>query len=287
MDERELRRVVMDVIGREHCLDDCAVFRFGETSMVASTDMLHETTDFPAGMTDWQRGWMSIAVTLSDIAAMGAAPCFAMLAVGLDRGSRLKAILQGARECCDRHGAVLAGGDLDAHGELTMVSSGIGFTDHPIRRAGARPGDLLCVTGVPGRTQAALAGYHQYDRFLFEPVPMVREGMILAQAGVTSMMDNSDGLVISLHDMMEANPGCGYMVDSGALPRIADIPTEEAREFSLYGGGDFGLICTCPPDIVLPEEIGIRVIGSVIEGCDVLVDEKKADIKGYQHLWDE
>lgn len=277
----------MDVIGQEHCLDDCAVFQFGKISMVATTDMLHETADFPAGMTDWQRGWMSIAVTLSDIAAMGASPSFVMLAVGLDRGSRLKEILQGARECCDRYGAVLAGGDLDAHGELTMVSSGIGFTDRPVRRAGAGQGDLLCVTGVPGRAEAALAGFHQYDRYLFEPVPMVREGMLLAQAGVTSMMDNSDGLVISLYDMMEANPGCGYVVDSGALPVLADIPKEKAREFSLCGGGDFGLICTCPPDIVLPEDLDIQVIGSVIEGCNVLVDGKKADIKGYQHLWDE
>jgi len=277
----------MEIIGREHCLDDCAVFPFGKTNMVASTDMLHEKADFPAGMTDRQRGWMSVAVTLSDIAAMGAEPCFVMLAVGLDRGSRLKAILQGAKECCDSYGAALAGGDLDAHEELTMVSSGIGFTDHPVGRAGARPGDLLCVTGVQGRAQAALEGYHRYDPFLFEPLPLVREGILLAKAGVTSMMDNSDGLVISLYDMLEANPGCGYVVDSRLLPMVAEIPPDESRDFSLYGGGDFGLICTCPSWMELPGELDIHVIGSVIQDHEVLVDGKEADMKGYQHVWNE
>jgi thiamine-monophosphate kinase len=277
----------MDTIGREHCLDDCAVFPFRGTNIVASTDMLHEKADFPAGMTDGQRGWMSVAVTLSDIAAMGAQPCIVMLAVGLDRGGRLSEILQGAKECCDKYGAVLAGGDLDAHTELTMVSSGIGFTDHPVWRAGSRPGDLICVTGVPGRAQAALAGYHQYDPFLFEPQPMVREGAFLAEAGVTSMMDNSDGLVISLYDMLEANPGCGYIIDTKSLPVVPGIPPDEGRNFSLYGGGDFGLICTCPPGMQLPRELDTHVIGSVIEGNTVLVDGKEANIKGYQHVWND
>ena len=99
MDERALLQEVYTIIGKEHCLDDCAVIPCGEQLLVATTDMLHETTDFPAGMTDWQIGWMSAAVTLSDIASMGATPSILLLAVGLDDPSRLGEIIRGARDC--------------------------------------------------------------------------------------------------------------------------------------------------------------------------------------------
>jgi thiamine-monophosphate kinase len=74
VDDRELLKVVMGIVGKEKCLDDCAELPCGEQVMVATTDMLHRTTDFVEGMTDWQAGWMSAAVTISDIASMGAAP---------------------------------------------------------------------------------------------------------------------------------------------------------------------------------------------------------------------
>ena len=85
MDERGLHRLIGTIIDPERLSDDCAVIPCGDLLMVASTDMLHETTDFPAGMTDWQVGWMAVAVTLSDIASMGAVPGQVLLAVGLDR----------------------------------------------------------------------------------------------------------------------------------------------------------------------------------------------------------
>jgi len=143
LDERGLKEVVASVIGRDATLDDCAVLPIGDEYLVATTDMLHESTDFPRGMTEREIGWMGAAVTLSDIAAMGARPSLVLLAVGLDSPSRLEGILVGARDCCRAYGAALAGGDLDAHGELTLVSSGIGFTKRPVRRCrrpGRRPG---------------------------------------------------------------------------------------------------------------------------------------------------
>ena len=118
MDERALLSVVREVIGREQTLDDCAVMPFGESWLVATTDMLHMKTDFPREMSDWQIGWMSAAVSLSDIAAMGACPWFLLLATGLDRPERLRGILSGARDCCLRYGAGFVGGDLDHHDEL-------------------------------------------------------------------------------------------------------------------------------------------------------------------------
>jgi thiamine-monophosphate kinase len=286
VDERELKGIVREVIGAEHTLDDCAVFACGARLMVITTDMLHEETDFPPGMTDWQKGWMGAAVTLSDIAAMGADPAGVLMAVGLDRTGRLRDILVGAKACCERCGALLAGGDLDSHRELTLVSSGIGFADRVVRRSGAQPGDRICITNVLGRAQAALEGYRQYERFLLEPVPRCEEGLILAEAGVSAMMDISDGLVISLHDMLDANT-CGFSIDSTLLPPIDGIDPVRSREYALYGGGDFELLFTCPPQILPVPGVDGRVIGTVIAEPVVRVDGKVTAALGYLHTWKE
>jgi len=245
VDDRDLLESIIDLVGTERARDDCAVLPVGEGILVATTDMLHTKTDFPEGMTDWQCGWMAVAVTLSDIASMGAAPRWILLAVGLDRPERLRPVMEGAKACCDRYGAELVGGDIDSHDELTLVSTGLGRAEpaHLVRRRGSRPGDLVCVTGVLGRAQAAIEGYAQYRRNLFEPQPRVAEGQILARSGATSMMDISDSLALSLHDLTLANP-CGYRVDSAMVPVVEDIPYEKALDLALYGGGDYELLFT-------------------------------------------
>jgi thiamine-monophosphate kinase len=286
LDDRELLHDVMDIIGRENCLDDCAVLPCGDRYLVASTDMLHEKSDFPAGMSGFQMGWMAIAVTLSDIASMGARPWFVLLAAGLDRDERLKEIMQGAKVCCDEYGVILAGGDLDHHAELTLVSTGVGEVakDRLVRRRGSGISDALCITGMTGRAQAALEGHHQFDNYLFQPVPRVHEGQTLAHAGVTSMMDISDGLVISLYDLVDAN-GCGYAIESGYLPLIPGMDKTKSIEYSLYGGGDFELLFTCPEDLLPVTGVDATRIGTVIDAPEVLVDGGKVPKKGYQHFW--
>ncbi|PKL59351.1 MAG: thiamine-phosphate kinase, partial [Methanomicrobiales archaeon HGW-Methanomicrobiales-4] len=153
MDDRELISVICPILGKEACADDCAVLPVITGIPVVSTDMLHEKTDFPIGMTDWQIGWMTMAVTISDLAAMGAVPRFLTLAIGLDREERLTGIIQGAQACCVACDAEYVGGDLDSHHELTLVSTGIGEVTEgrPVRRSGARPGDIIGVTGIQGR----------------------------------------------------------------------------------------------------------------------------------------
>ncbi len=286
MDERALLQEVYAIIGKEHCLDDCAVIPCGEQLLVATTDMLHETTDFPAGITDWQIGWMSAAVTLSDIASMGATPAILLLAVGLDDPSRLGEILKGARACCSEAGGYIAGGDIDHHTELTIASSGIGMVapDNIVRRCGARVGDLICVTGVLGRAQAALKGYHQYNNVLMEPRARVQEGEVLGRTGATSMMDISDGLSISLYDLLEAN-SCGYSIHSEKIPSPDDVPSGDAITLALYGGGDFELLFTVPRDWVAPAGFSYSVIGTVIRDHCVLLDGNVMDRKGYEHSW--
>ncbi|MDN5339720.1 MAG: thiamine-monophosphate kinase [Euryarchaeota archaeon] len=286
MDERGLHRLIGTIIDPERLADDCAVIPCGDRLMVVSTDMLHETTDFPAGMTDWQIGWMSTAVTLSDIASMGAAPGQVLLAVGLDRPERLKGIMEGARDCCTAFGAELVGGDLDAHTELTIVSTGLGIVApaHLVRRRGARPGDVIAVTGPLGEAQAALNGYGRHMRELLEPQPRVREGQALARAGASAMMDISDGLALSLHDLVAVND-CGFAVDTARLPLPAGVPEGEGRELALYGGGDFELLFTAPAGILPVPGVTAHVIGEVIAERVVLADGKPLERRGYLHEW--
>ncbi len=286
MDDRDLLRRVQAVIGREQTLDDCAVIPLGDECLIATTDMLHETTDFPHGMTEWQMGWMSVAVTISDIAAMGADPKAVLLAVGLDDPDRLLPIMEGAHDCCRTFGAELVGGDLDAHTELTIVSSGLGTVrpEHLVRRAGARPGDVIAVTGRLGEAQAALEGYEYLRAELLEPQPRVAFGRALARAGVTAMMDISDGLALSLYDLQAAG-GYGFAVDTHRLPLPSGVPEKEGRDLALYGGGDFELLFTCPEGILPVPGVEAIVVGRVIEEALVLADGAVLERRGYQHRW--
>ncbi|MDD1639166.1 MAG: AIR synthase related protein, partial [Methanomicrobiales archaeon] len=96
MDDRALLAGILDLVDREQAGDDCAVLPCGDRLLVVTTDMVHEATDFPSGMTEWQMGWMAAAVTISDIAAMGAGPVALLVAAGVDRPARLRPVMEGA-----------------------------------------------------------------------------------------------------------------------------------------------------------------------------------------------
>jgi thiamine-monophosphate kinase len=287
VDDRELLTVVMDIVGRENCLDDCAVLPCGDRLMVVTTDMLHQTTDFMPGMSDWQIGWMSAAVTISDIASMGAAPTSLLIAVGLDEWQHLRGVMQGAEDCCKTFGAAIIGGDIDRHQELTVVTTGMGLVgkENIVRRIGAKPGDLVCITGTPGQAQAYLDGFRQFEKALFEPQPRVAEGQLLGRAGASAMMDNSDGIALSLYDLMSANE-CGFSLDSASLPLPPGIPEAQAQELALYGGGDYELIFTLPRSKHPIAGLSCTVIGTVIPDKKVVIDGKPLDKRGYQHKWE-
>jgi thiamine-monophosphate kinase len=277
----------MGIVGKEKCLDDCAEIPCGDQVLVVTTDMLHRTTDFVEGMSDWQIGWMSAAVTLSDIASMGAEPKYLLIAVGLDTWQNLAGVMQGAKDCCTRFGAVIIGGDIDRHRELTVVTTGLGIVDKSfiVHRTGAQPGDHVCITGTPGQAQAYLDGYVQYEMALFEPQPRVEAGQQLGKAGVSAMMDDSDGIALSLYDLLSVNE-CGFSLDSTKLPVPAGIPAKQARELALYGGGDYELIFTVPPQRHPVDGVSYTVIGTTIKEKIVIIDGQPVEKRGYQHRWE-
>ncbi|HJJ54867.1 MAG TPA: AIR synthase related protein, partial [Methanocorpusculum sp.] len=89
MNDRDLLNTIRPLIGVSETSDDCAAVPLGDGRLLlSSTDMLHETTDFPREMTEFQKGWMSVAVSLSDIASSGAQPQYVLVAAGLDTPER-------------------------------------------------------------------------------------------------------------------------------------------------------------------------------------------------------
>jgi len=167
------------------------------------------------------------------------------------------------------------------------VTTGIGLVDRDriVRRTGAQPGDLVCVTGTPGQAQAYLDGYSRYEKALFEPQPRVEEGKRLGRSGVSAMMDDSDGIALSLYDLLSVNE-CGFSLDSAKIPLPAEIPDGQAQELALFGGGDYELIFTLPPKRHPVEDVPYTIIGTAIKEKAVLIDGRQLEKRGYQHCWE-
>src|SRR6056297_2399827 len=235
--------------------DDCAVV----DGQVITTDMLHDRTDFPTGTTRYTAGWRAVGASLSDVAAMGAraTATVAVYAAPEFDADELQDFVAGARDVSEAVDARYVNGDLDTLSERSGTTTASGRTDGPMRRSGARPGDVLAVTGTLGRSGAALRLFERGDRDrandLFRFEPRVAAGRALAPHA-TSMMDSSDGLARSVHQLSEASD-CGFALDGDAVPaaesvrEVADDADEE-RELSTFFGEDFELVLTVPADEV-------------------------------------
>jgi len=242
--------------------DDCAVLPFRDTCLLLTTDMLHRASDFPPGTTPYTIGWRSVAASLSDIAAMGGRPLAVVLAASAPSWEGVfDGVLSGAQDACEEVGTRLVGGDLDSSRELFLTSTALGEAARPVLRSGARPGDLLCLSGPLGRTAAALHFFEQgrleEANRLFRFIPGVKEGLKLSSL-VTSMIDISDGLAHSVHLLARASE-VGFL----------------ALEKALYFGEDYELLYTMPPKLFRPE-LGIP-IGEAVEGGVWLVQEGKRE----------
>jgi len=229
--------------------DDCAIV----DELVLTTDMLHESTDFPAGTTRYTAGWRAVGASLSDVAAMGAEATAAVAVYGAPQfhEGELSAFLAGCLDVCEAVGAEYVGGDLDGHGEFTVASTAVGRTEDPVRRSGAAPGEAVCVTGTLGRSGAALRLFERGDdeaaNDLFRFDPRVGTGRAVAPHA-TAMMDSSDGLARSLHQLSAASD-CGFAVEAEALPvdPAVEAVAEDAadrRELAVHFGEDFELVFT-------------------------------------------
>jgi len=256
--------------------DDAAVWKAPRSHLsVVSTDMLVDGVHFRGDLTSPEAlGHKALAVNLSDIAAMGARPVLAVIALGLtaeiNEGWARK-FYGGMAGCARAHGCAIAGGDIVSASQLTIAVTAIG----DVRRSGlrlrstARPGDIACVTGPLGLAAAGLrltidqhartgngspgplsAEHAVTLRAAYElPTPRVAEGCFLAGSRAThAMMDISDGLSLDGARMALASGVdlCLDMSGYGAHPALAAF-TQMSLEFVLHGGDDYELLAAVEP----------------------------------------
>ncbi|GGL27876.1 thiamine-monophosphate kinase [Halarchaeum grantii] len=295
MDERAALALVGDLV--DAAGDDAAVVG----STVVTIDMLHETTDFPAGTTRYTAGWRAVGASLSDVAAMGADATGAVGVYGAPdfESGDVEAFVRGALDVCERVGAEYVGGDLDDHDEFTVATTALGETAAPVTRDGASPGEVVAVTGALGRSAAALdafaAGETERANDLFRFTPRVAAGVAL-RGNATAMMDSSDGLARSLHQLAEAS-GVGFAVEGDAVPVTGELRGSDAAagagadsDDRLWRaatfGEDFELVCTLPADAVEAVrgllDVPLTVVGDVTESGVTLDGEELPDV-GYTH----
>ena len=269
--------------------DDAAVFKLGSgANLVITTDLLIEDIDFRHHTTTpGLLGHKALAVSLSDIAAMGARPRWAMLSLGLQAavwdsgfGDRF---YEGFFQLADRYGVKLIGGDISRAPERTVIDSlviGDCTPDRAVLRSGAKPGDEIYVTGFLGDAAAGLrllergarlhgsgesvesspvdetGEVHPIDRLLLrqlKPEPRVGWGMLLGNNQLaTAMIDLSDGLSSDLnHLCTESNVGA--LIDASRIPidpLVQDVCGRRALDplmLALHGGEDFELLFTVDP----------------------------------------
>jgi thiamine-monophosphate kinase len=242
---------------------DCGVVEWGDDYLVVTTDVVNQKTHIPAGATPAQIGWYATAVNLSDIAAAGARPLGFVASLSLAASTEvefLRGLAQGIEECVRAFGIAVLGGDTKESDTLSIAGTAFGRVrkDRILLRTGARPGDVIVVTGDVGRAghaakllESGPANRAEILNQLLRPYPRVAEGMFLSDSGVvTSCIDLSDGLGVSLAQLAGMTR-LSYQIEFEALPvyrGLSTLPPAVAKEVALYYGGDYELLVTVRPE---------------------------------------
>ena len=284
--------------------DDCAVLRLGERDWAAASDMLVFGHHFKGWATPEDVGYKAVAINVSDVAAMGGTPRFVLASGGAPDPQTALRCFGGILEACETFGVYPLGGDTTRAGALTVDVAILGeLSAPPVLRSGARPGDLLAVTGELGASAAGLlalengaSGPERLIRRHLRPEPRVEAGSVAARLGGGAMIDLSDGLASDARRICERS-GVGCRVDLNLLP-IADDTREfleslgrDPKILAATGGEDYELLISAP-ELVLDAlarsvEVPVTTIGEVTGGANVAFrrrGEPVEDLSGWDHF---
>jgi thiamine-monophosphate kinase len=306
--------------------DDASVVRAAPICAV-SIDTMVEGTHFrleEGWSTAAEVGWRGLASALSDLAAMGAAPGEAYVALALPPGFAIEdavALVRAAAACAGKAGARIAGGDVVAAPALTVTVTVVGWAEHErelVGRDGARAGELVGVTGSLGAPAAALALRERgnEDGLALEPAareavlartrqpsPRLEQGRALAAAGASAMIDLSDGLATDAGHLGRASSAC-LRVELARLPLAEGVAQVcaalqlDAYQLAASGGEDYEL-CFCVPAarreqiesaLAAVGEVGVSWVGEVTgeEPVGALLLGERGDqvrLAGFEHRW--
>ena len=254
---------------------------------------------FPLDTDPHAIGWKSVAVNLSDIAAMGAKPHSILLALSLPQIDHdwLKGFSQGLYDCCDQFGVSLIGGDTTQSPHLTITITALGWieTGQAVTRSGAQDGDLICVSGTVGDAAFALQHLgHPLQKRLDYPTPRCQLGEQL-KGLASSMIDISDGLAQDLgHILQASDKGASINVDQLPLSdALQQLPKKEKFQYALAGGDDYELCFTISPHNyqLLKQQnldVNLTIIGQITKNLGLTFLQNGVDYSvqfhGYQHF---
>jgi len=278
--------------------DDMARLEAGAGGLLWTTDMLMDGVDFDSRAHAWaQIGRKAMAVNLSDCAATATRPVAALCAVALNDGLSMDdavALFRGVLECGTEFDCPVSGGDTNSWAQPTVVCIAVAARPEPdcapVTREGARPGDLVWLTGAVG---GSLLGRH------LRPEPRIREALeINRRLAPRAMIDISDGLAVDLWHICEAS-GCGAWLDESLLEaaihadarRLAEKSGSPPLEHALYDGEDFELITALPADA--PGEtcaqLGLIRVGQFTAERELVLRRaagtcEPVEIRGWEHF---
>ncbi|WP_180177226.1 thiamine-phosphate kinase [Acinetobacter sp. YH12039] len=270
-----------------------------QQQLVICADTLVAGRHFPLDTNSHAIGWKSVAVNLSDIAAMGAKPHSILLALSLPQIDHdwLKGFSQGLYDCCDQFGVSLIGGDTTQSPHLTISVTALGWIEsgQAVPRSGAQIGDYICVSGQVGDAAFGLNHLgHRLQRRLDYPTPRCLLGQQL-KGLANSMIDVSDGLAQDLgHILAASHVGAEIELDQLPIdPDVKQLQQEMQWQYALAGGDDYELCFTISPQnykklLQLKLDVNISKIGQITPNLGIRYNNHGVDqvikFKGYQHF---
>lgn len=292
--------------------DDAAFVGGGGNRLFLTTDLLIEGVHFlTAFHPPYELGRKALYVNLSDIAAMGGTPRYALLGLGLKSSlgpSWAERFFLGFKAAAKESGTRLIGGDISAAKKIVISVTVIGRGKRAIRRSGARPGDWIFVSGTLGDAAAGLRllrrGFLKKKdgraqaliRAFLDPRPPLSLGPLLARRKLaTSMIDTSDGLSIDLaHLCEESQTGAEVFIEKLPLSEAIRVFETKPLELALHGGEDYQLLFTVSPRNLpaiakFQERFRLHWIGRMTSTKSIWLIDKKGKKsrlfpKGYQHF---
>ncbi len=268
--------------------DDAAVWQGNGAVQLATTDSLVQDVHFSLATTPWyELGWKALAISLSDIAAMGGVPRYALVTLALPADSEVEdvtTLFQGMVELAEPSGVAIVGGDIVRASLIVITTTVTGNApdrEHVLTRSAAKPGDKVAVTGYLGAAAAGLKMLREkleldsetashLRRAFLHPNPRVAEGQLLAEYGVKTAIDISDGLISDLtHICQSSRVGARIEVDRlPVAPLVKANFGQESLELALSGGEDYELLFTASAGtidkVTRAASCPVTVIGDII-----------------------
>jgi thiamine-monophosphate kinase len=302
--ERWAVEKIQKLLGDRGIGDDCAYTSWGPDYLLSTTDAITITTHLPwPSPRAW--GWHVAAVNLSDIASKGGAPIGLLLSLLIPNDTEAKVvmdIMRGAKECCARFGTKVLGGDTKQGPEICLVGTALGRVPKKefMPRGGARPGDVIALTGelggaaadfiairmlkalgntdgadapgkaagrgadAPGREAAAKALVRRISGRLLRPVPRIPEGRAAARTRlVHASTDLSDGFSASIHQLCRPS-GVGADIIWDELPICKGLLRHgnASEDWALHFGGEYELMMAFPLDAMQKVRRAVEMTGT-------------------------